>query len=116
MFVSDIIEKKAVVVRYKDVTIIDRREPNSEWACRTENLYDIMLDAWDTKDVPLSKDPVWKGLTEKINKLGYDICDPQEIVRIPVTFNVDDLFYWKFQRFDEEQAKAEQDGVLCLPS
>ena len=102
-FVSQLLTKKAVVVRYKDVKIYDRRNVDCEGY--EETLYDIDFTTADTKSIPLGKDPVWKGLVDKFGRLGYDLDTPADVTRIQVEINPGNDFYWQFDRYDEEHAE-----------
>lgn len=114
-WVNEIVSRKAVLVRYSNVLIVDRRR-DDEYNTQVEDLYDMEFTDSVKNYYPLSKDPVWKNLCEKFGRLGYDLKEPDKVTRIEKVFNVGSEFCWDFSRYDEEQAKAEEDGVLCLPS
>jgi len=101
LWVSDVMEKKAVLVRYSQVLIMDRRDKQTQ----VEDLFDIDFTDDVNKTYPLGKDPVWKSIVEKFNRLGYDLDVPENVTRIPTTVDVANEWYWKFQRWDEEHAE-----------
>ena len=112
-WVDEMLKKNVVVVRYSQVEIKDRRDAYN--TC-TEDLFDVVF-ADEVKDVPLSKDPVWKGLVEKFDRLGYELGTPEKVTRIQERFSPQWEYSYRFDRIDEEErAQLEQDGVLCLPS
>jgi len=111
---SDITNKKAVLVRYSNVQIIDRRV-EEDFNTQVDDLYGMEFTDKVTNH-GLKNDPVWKGLVEKFDKLGYDLLEPEHVTRIEKVINVGSEFSWDFYRYDEEQREKNQDGVLCLPS
>ena len=113
MYTWEMNRETVVLVRYKNVSVSDRRECESTF---TQDLFGMEF-ADEVKNYTLKNDPVWKGIVEKYGRLGYDLSTPEQVVRIQKTFDVGDQFYWDFDRYDEAQKqKQEQDGVLCLPS
>lgn len=113
-FVRELMQKNAVLVRYSGVKIVDRRNDNEDYNSEVEDLYDIIIDG-DVKPVPLSKDPSWKAIVAKFDRLGYDLREPEKVTRIEKQFRVESEFYWDFDRYDEEHKEPEPE-VLCLPS
>ena len=111
---SEITSKKAVLVRYTNVHIVDRRA-EEDYNTQVDDLYGMEV-ADKVTCHGLKNDPVWKGLVEKFDRLGYDLLEPEMVTRIEKSINVGSEFCWDFDNYDREQRAKEQDGVLCLPS